>query len=41
MRIEEAQRIRNEFVNERAEFQIKHTKALMDYLDWDLDSDAE
>ena len=26
---------------ERAEFQRKHTEAMMDYLEWNLDSDTE
>lgn len=39
--IEEAEHLRNEFVEERAEFQKKHTEAMMEYGEWDLDSDAE
>lgn len=38
---EEAEHMRNEFVEERAEFQRKHMEAMMEYGEWDLDSDAE
>lgn len=38
---DQAEQMRNEFLEERAEFHIKQTKAMMDYSEWDLDSDAE
>ena len=38
---EEAQEIRDAFVQERERFQLKHTQAMMDYLTWDLDPDGE
>lgn len=38
---EEAELTRSEFLQERAEYQRKHTEAMMDYGEWDLDSDAE
>lgn len=41
MREDEAEEMRQAFVEEREEFQKKHTEAMMDYLEWELDSDAE
>ena len=38
---EEAEQMRKEFVEERAESQKRQTKAMEDYLKWELDSDAE
>ena len=35
--MDEAEKIRREFVEERAEVQRKHTKAMVEYLEWDLD----
>ena len=35
--MDEAEKIRREFVEERAEVQKKHTKAMEEYLEWDLD----
>ena len=39
--MDEAENIRQEFMKERAEFQKKHTKAMEDYLEWDLGWDDE
>lgn len=41
MSVNGAQKLRAEFVEERAEYQRKHTQAMMDYGEWELDSDAE
>ena len=38
---DEAEEVRRRFVEETEGFQRKHTDAMMDYLEWDLDSDAE
>ena len=39
--LEEAEEIRREFVEERREFQRKHTKAMEDYWWWDLDNEID
>ena len=39
--MDEAGRISRDFREERAEFQKKHTKAMEDYLEWDLELDDE
>lgn len=37
----ELEHMRNEFMEERVEYQRKHTKAMMDYMEWDFGPDAE
>ncbi len=39
--MDEAEKIRREFKVERAEFQKKHTKAMEEYLEWDLGWDED
>ena len=36
---DEAEKMRREFWEEREEFREKHTKAFLDYLPWDLDTE--
>ena len=39
--MDEAENIRREFMEERTEFQKKHTKAMEEYLEWDLERDDD
>lgn len=36
---EEVEEMRREFVGERKEFQRRHTRAMEEYLEWDLDEE--